>query len=91
MAIAFAYAACPLDLFAQLRQSSQTGETQFFGLSGKGSRFVYVFDRSLSMQGQPLAAAKRELLASLSHLERVHQFQIFQFRHFWILQFWVCP
>jgi len=76
VAIAFAYGAGPLDLFAQLRQSSQSGETQVFGLSGKGSRFVYVFDRSLSMQGQPLAAAKRELLTSLSHLERVHQFQI---------------
>jgi hypothetical protein len=69
-------AALPSESHAQLRQSSQTGETQVFGLWGKGSRFVYVFDRSLSMQGQPLAAAKRELLASLSHLERVHQFQI---------------
>lgn len=50
--------------------------TQVFGVTGKGTSFVYVFDRSLSMEGAPLAAAKRELLASLSHLQRVHQFQI---------------
>ena len=52
------------------------GETQVFGVVGRGNRFVYVFDRSLSMQGAPLAAAKRELLTSLNRLERVHQFQI---------------
>jgi hypothetical protein len=51
-------------------------ETQVFGVTGRGSRFVYVFDRSLSMEGPLLAAAKRELLASISHLDRVHQFQI---------------
>ena len=61
---------------AQIRPQSQTGETQVFGLTAKGSRFVYVFDRSLSMKGEPLAAAKRELLASLSHLQRLNQFQI---------------
>ncbi len=54
----------------------RTGQTQVFGLVGRGSRFVYVFDRSLSMQGAPLAAAKRELLASLKQLEPTHQFQI---------------
>jgi hypothetical protein len=52
------------------------GQTQLFGVTGSGSRFVYVFDRSLSMKGPALAAAKRELLASLSKLERTHQFQI---------------
>src|SRR6476620_2566458 len=49
--------------------------TQIFGVTGKGTSFVYVFDRSLSMKGAPLAAAKRELLDSLGHLQRVHQFQ----------------
>jgi len=51
-------------------------ETQVFGVRGKGSRFVYVFDRSSSMEGAPLAAAKRELIASLQSLQSVHQFQI---------------
>jgi hypothetical protein len=54
-------------------------ETKVFGITGKGSRFVYVFDRSASMagyEGRPLAAAKRELIASLQSLGNVHQFQI---------------
>src|SRR3954447_20501329 len=54
----------------------RTSETQVFGLTARGSIFVYVFDRSLSMQGPALAAAKRELLTSLSHLKPVQQFQI---------------
>ena len=54
-------------------------ETRVFGVSGRGSRFVYVFDRSASMagyEGRPLASAKRELVASLQSLGKVHQFQI---------------
>ena len=54
-------------------------ETKVFGVPGRGSRFVYVFDRSASMngyEGRPLAAAKRELVASLQSLQSVHQFQI---------------
>jgi len=51
-------------------------ETRVFGVRGKGSRFVYVFDRSSSMEGAPLAAAKRELIGSLQSLQSVHQFQI---------------
>jgi hypothetical protein len=50
-----------------------------FGVQGTGSRFIYVFDRSLSMsgyQGRPLSAAKRELVKSLQSLGSVHQFQI---------------
>ncbi len=53
--------------------------TTVFGLLGTGHRFVYVFDRSGSMGGSghtALAAAKAELLASLSHLDSQHQFQI---------------
>jgi hypothetical protein len=55
------------------------GETTVFGVKGRGTRFVYVFDRSASMsgyEGRPLAAAKRELLASLQSLDKIHQFQI---------------
>jgi len=55
------------------------GETSVFGVSGRGTRFVYVFDRSASMsgyEGRPLAAAKRELLNSLQSLDKIHQFQV---------------
>jgi hypothetical protein len=57
-------------------QSGSARETQVFGVSGRGTSFVYVFDRSLSMKGAALVAAKRELLASIGQLEPVHQFQI---------------
>jgi len=51
-------------------------ETQLFGLRSRGARFVYVFDRSSSMEGGLLSAAKRELIASLQALDGRHQFQI---------------
>jgi hypothetical protein len=53
--------------------------TSIFGAEGTGNKLVYVFDRSASTdgyQGRPLAAAKRELIASLDDLQDVHQFQI---------------
>jgi hypothetical protein len=53
--------------------------TQVFGAQGTGNKFVYVFDRSAStdgFQGRPLAAEKRELIASLKDLDDIHQFQI---------------
>ena len=56
-----------------------TARTSVFGLEGEGNRFIYVFDRSGSMDGfdaRPLTAAKSELLKSLNDLERTHQFQI---------------
>lgn len=59
-------------------------QTEVFGVQGTGSHFVYVFDRSSSMagfEGRPLAGAKRELIASLAHLDRVHQFQIIFYNH----------
>jgi hypothetical protein len=55
------------------------GRTEVFGLVGEGTKFVYVFDRSGSMDGfggRPLAAAKQELIASLRDWEEIHQFQI---------------
>jgi hypothetical protein len=52
------------------------GQTQLFGVPGAGTRFVYVFDRSASMEGVRLAAAKQELIASLHALESRHQFQV---------------
>jgi len=58
-----------------------TGDTStsVFGVEGTGTRFVYVFDRSGSMDGfggAPLRAAKSELLSSLDDMQRTHQFQI---------------
>jgi hypothetical protein len=53
--------------------------TKLYGIEAEGAKFVYVFDRSASMsiaRGKPLAAAKRELIASLTPLERVHQFYL---------------
>jgi hypothetical protein len=61
------------------RGGNGQGETTVFGVRGRGSRFVYVFDRSASMsgyEGRPLAGAKRELLASLRQLDSIHQFQV---------------
>jgi hypothetical protein len=59
------------------------GKTQVtvFGVHGYGSKFVFVFDRSVSMDGPPLAAAKAQLVAGLTSLEEIHQFQIIFFNH----------
>ncbi len=54
-------------------------QTSVFGVQGKGNKFVYVFDRSASMEGPPLAAAKMQLLQSLQSLDSVHQFHILFF------------
>jgi hypothetical protein len=53
--------------------------TKLFDIEAEGAKFVFVFDRSASMsiaRGKPMAAAKRELIASLAPLERVHQFYL---------------
>jgi hypothetical protein len=53
--------------------------TGVFGVKGEGTKFVYVFDRSASMDGYsgaPIAAAKSQLIASLKDLGPTHQFQI---------------
>ncbi len=53
--------------------------TGIFGVEGEGHKFVYVFDRSGSMDGHggaPLIAAKSQLIASLGDLGQTHQFQI---------------
>ncbi len=53
--------------------------TNFLGVEGTGSSFVYVLDRSDSMnaiQGAPMYLAKRELLKSIASLSEGNQFQI---------------
>ena len=55
------------------------GQATLFDITAEGWKFVYVFDRSDSMNwhgGKPLKAAKTQLLASLASLDSVHQFQI---------------
>lgn len=62
-----------------LRRGEGTGPeatAMFFGVSGSGRRFVYVIDRSDSMNGAPLSAAKRETIRSLGSLGPDHSFQI---------------
>jgi len=57
---------------------------RLFGIVGEGYKFVYVFDRSDSMnwfEQRPLRAAKAELLASLEGLGETHQFQIIFYNH----------
>lgn len=55
---------------------------QVFGVEGTGSKFVYAFDRSVSMNMEGrLSAAKRQLIESLESLDTIHQFQIVFFNH----------
>jgi len=59
--------------------SDEYAKVSVFGVQGSGNKFVYVFDRSASMDGPPLAAAKRQLIESLKSLEPIHQFHIIFF------------
>lgn len=63
-------------LLGEALAADGSGKPQVFGVTGEGGSFLFVFDRSLSMQGPPLAAAKRELITSLGQLKRLQQFQI---------------
>ncbi|TWU56914.1 hypothetical protein Poly51_28320 [Rubripirellula tenax] len=72
------------DAFGPGRGESKAGDrgqttAMVFGVSGSGSRFVYVFDRSDSMNGfsgKPLRAAKAELIRSLRSLSDKQRFQL---------------
>src|SRR5690606_15912121 len=60
------------------------GKTQFFGIETEGRSFLYVFDRSYSMNSYeqvPLIAAKEELLSSVSHLSEQQQFYVVFYNH----------
>jgi hypothetical protein len=64
---------------AQLSGPPGTTRLNVFGITGTGSKFVFVFDRSGSMDGYggaPLRAAKTELRRGIEQLDRIHQFQI---------------
>ena len=66
---------------APSKRLANQATVRVFGISGTGTRFVYVFDRSISMAGPPLRVAKQQLIASLDSLDSVHQFQIIFFNH----------
>jgi hypothetical protein len=56
------------------------GGTSLFGIADAGARYVYVIDRSISMQDcGALEAAKAELAASLSRINPTEEFQIIFF------------
>jgi hypothetical protein len=61
--------------------SDGKASVRVFGVQGTGTKFVYVFDRSSSMEGAPLAAAKQQLIQSINSLDTIHQFQIIFFNH----------
>lgn len=53
--------------------------TEVFGVKGTGSLFLYLLDRSASMEGyeaRPLRAAKRQVISSLNSLTEAQQFQL---------------
>jgi hypothetical protein len=61
------------------RNAGGTTRTGLFGVKGEGKKFVYVVDRSESMgeaNHNVLKAVKKQLLGSLSRLDKIHQFQI---------------
>ncbi|MDR1052740.1 MAG: VWA domain-containing protein, partial [Planctomycetaceae bacterium] len=53
-----------------------TTTLRVFRTTGKGSSFVFVFDRSGSMIGRPLHNAKLELIQALASLKERHRFNI---------------
>lgn len=56
---------------------SGLGQTTFFDIAAKGTRFVYVLDRSGSMFDHgAIRVAKEELVVSLAALEQTQQFQV---------------
>jgi hypothetical protein len=52
------------------------GGTSFFGIASQGSRFCYIVDRSGSMMGDRLNAAKAELISSLKKLPDFVKFYV---------------
>ena len=53
------------------------------GPKGTGTKFVFVFDRSGSMEGRRIQMAKAELKRSLEGLGESHQFNLIFYNHDW--------
>ena len=56
-----------------------TGGASFFGLEARGAKFVFVVDRSGSMTGAKLDAAKAELIRAVQGLRRAMKFYVIFF------------
>lgn len=56
----------------------------FFNTKGKGRKFVFVVDRSGSMDGQPLQAAKEEIVRAFSRLDQRHELNIIAYNDHWV-------
>jgi hypothetical protein len=74
-------AAPPGQTTRRLGQVVTKARLSVFGAVAEGTKFAFVFDRSTSMAGARLAAAKAQLLANVEALDSVHQFQIIFFNH----------
>ncbi|MDO4569402.1 MAG: VWA domain-containing protein [Planctomycetia bacterium] len=57
------------------------GKVTCFNTTGEGNRFAFVFDRSGSMGGAPILAAKTELVKCLNSLQSNQQFLIIFYNH----------
>lgn len=62
--------------FAGSGGGAGAGKASFFGIEAEGGRFVFVVDRSSSMHGDRLAAAKEELKRSIRELEPTMEFGV---------------
>ncbi|MEM9419618.1 MAG: VWA domain-containing protein [Planctomycetota bacterium] len=56
--------------------TANPGLASFFGQTGRGSRFVYIIDRSGSMQGDRFDAARFELIKSIRSLREHERFYV---------------
>jgi hypothetical protein len=74
-----AFAVCAPAAAQRIPADNNYSKVSVFGVEGTGNKFVYVFDRSASMDGAPLAAAKRQLIKSLESIDEVQQFHILFF------------
>ena len=62
---------------ASVRRGAKQGRTSFFNINAEGNRFVYVIDRSGSMdEFKQLRVARSELLASMQSLDSTQQFHV---------------
>jgi hypothetical protein len=73
------FALCATTVAQRIPPDNNYSKVSVFGVAGTGNKFVYVFDRSASMQGPPLAAAKQQLIKSLEGIDEVQQFHIIFF------------
>ena len=59
--------------------AGEFAKVNIYGAEAEGTKFVFVFDRSSSMEGEALASAKRELIQGIQGLKKTHQFHIIFF------------